>query len=112
MMNCINSPIYPIVYFSPSHLPFKHLLLLINYLKMSPSIEDSTSESLSSSPTHPTHPSIKALQASLQGEIVFKPENEELTEEYKTAINRYNKAFIKESVSSVGLLYFSFPKSL
>ncbi|TGO57329.1 hypothetical protein BOTNAR_0203g00040 [Botryotinia narcissicola] len=64
---------------------------------MSPSTEDSTSESLSSSPTHPTHPSIKALQASLQGEIVFKPENDELTEEYKTAIDRYNKAFIKES---------------
>ncbi|KAF7880385.1 uncharacterized protein EAF02_007231 [Botrytis sinoallii] len=64
---------------------------------MSPSTEGSTSESLSSLPTHPTHPSIKALQTSLQGEIVFKPENDELTEDYKNAIDRYNKAFIKES---------------
>ncbi|KAF7933293.1 hypothetical protein BELL_0398g00100 [Botrytis elliptica] len=64
---------------------------------MSPSTEDSTSESHSLAPTHPTHPSIKALQTSLQGEIIFKPENDELTEDYKNAIDRYNKAFIKES---------------
>ncbi|KAF5875891.1 uncharacterized protein Bfra_002287 [Botrytis fragariae] len=61
-----------------------------------PSAADSASDTHPSSPTHPTHPLIKALQVSLQREIFFKPENEELTEDYKNAINRYNKAFIKQ----------------